>query len=59
VLKEVTKEIYHMLHPKMAFFLARISPPRAGGKPNVMACAWATPVSDEPPLAVVCVSKES
>jgi flavin reductase (DIM6/NTAB) family NADH-FMN oxidoreductase RutF len=24
-----------------------------------MTCAWATPVSEEPPLAVVCVSKES
>lgn len=40
----------------MAFFLTSIS---RDGKPNVMACAWATPVSEEPPIVIVCVSKES
>lgn len=40
----------------MAFFLTSIS---KDGKPNVMACAWATPVSEEPPIVVVCVSKEA
>jgi len=43
----------------MTFLLTSISMPKAGGKPNVMTCAWATPVSDEPPIVVVCVSKES
>lgn len=55
-MKEFTSGIYHLLHPKMAFFLTSIS---NTGKPNVMACAWATPVSEEPPVVVVCVSKES
>jgi flavin reductase (DIM6/NTAB) family NADH-FMN oxidoreductase RutF len=54
--KEITSGIYHLLHPKMTFFLTSIS---KEGKPNVMTCAWATPVSDEPPIVVVCVSKES
>ncbi len=56
MLKEITSDIYHLLHPKMAFFLTSID---KKGKSNVMTCAWATPVSEEPPLVVVCVSKES
>ncbi len=55
-MKEMKSDIYHLLHPKMAFFLTSIA---KDGKPNVMACAWATPVSEEPPIVVVCVSKES
>lgn len=54
--KEVSTEIHHLLHPKMVFFLTSIS---KDGNPNVMTCAWATPVSEEPPIVVVCVSKES
>ncbi|BCB96186.1 flavin reductase [Dissulfurispira thermophila] len=56
MLKQIKSDIYHLMHPKMAFFLTSIS---KDGKPNVMACAWATPVSEEPPIMVVCVSKES
>lgn len=56
MLKEIKSDIYHLLHPKMAFFLTSIN---KNGKPNVMACAWATPVSEEPPIVIVCVSKES
>lgn len=56
MLKEIKSDIYHLMHPKMAFFLTSIA---KDGKPNVMACAWATPVSEEPPIVVVCVSKES
>jgi flavin reductase (DIM6/NTAB) family NADH-FMN oxidoreductase RutF len=59
MIKEIKSGMYHLLHPKMAFFLTSISAPKAGGKPNVMTCAWATPVSDEPPIVAVCVSKES
>ncbi len=55
-MKLIKTDIYHLLHPKMAFFLSSVS---KAGKPNVMACAWATPVSEEPPIVVVCVSKES
>lgn len=56
MLKQIKSDIYHLVHPKMAFFLTSIS---KEGKPNVMACAWATPVSEEPPIVIVCVSKES
>lgn len=56
MLKEIESDIYHLLHPKMAFLLTSIN---KTGKPNIMTCAWATPVSEEPPIAVVCVSKES
>ncbi len=56
MLKEIKSDIYHMLHPRMAFFLTSIS---RDGKPNAMACAWATPVSEEPPIVVVCVSMEA
>jgi flavin reductase (DIM6/NTAB) family NADH-FMN oxidoreductase RutF len=56
MLKEIKSDIYHLMHPKMAFFLTSIA---KDGKPNVMACAWATPVSEELPIMIVCVSKES
>lgn len=55
MLKEVKKEIYHLLHPKLTFFLTSSD----GERDNVMACAWATPASDEPAIVIVCVSKES
>ncbi len=53
--KNIASDIYHLLHPKMTFLLTSIS---RDGKPNVMTCAWATPVSEEPPILIVCVSKE-
>jgi flavin reductase (DIM6/NTAB) family NADH-FMN oxidoreductase RutF len=56
MIKEISSEIYHLLHPKLTFFLTSVS---KDGKPNVMTCAWATPVSEEPPIVLVCVSKES
>ncbi len=56
MLREVSTGIYHLLHPKMVFFLTSVD---SRGNPNVMTCAWATPASEEPPVAVVCVSKES
>lgn len=56
MLKQIKSDIYRLLHPKAAFFLTSVS---REGEPNVMACAWATPVSEEPPIVVVCVSKES
>lgn len=56
MLKEIRSEIYHLLHPKLTFFLTSIS---KEGKPNVMTCAWATPASEEPPMVIVCVSKEA
>jgi flavin reductase (DIM6/NTAB) family NADH-FMN oxidoreductase RutF len=56
MLKQIKSNIYHLMHPKIAFFLTSVS---KEGRPNVMACAWATPVSEEPPIVAVCVSKES
>lgn len=56
MMTEIKSGIYHLLHPKITFFLTSIS---KDGNPNVMTCAWATPVSDEPSLLVICVSKES
>ncbi len=56
MLQDVTSDIYHLLHPKMVFFVTSID---KSGKPNVMTCAWATPVSEEPPIVIVCISKES
>ena len=56
MLREIKTDIYHLLHPKMAFFLTSLS---KKGKPNVMTCAWAMPVSEEPPIVIVCVAKES
>src|SRR3990170_4604206 len=54
--KIIKSAIYHLLHPKITFFLTSVD---KNGKPNVMTCAWATPVSEEPPVVIVCVSKKS
>ncbi|MFN3396571.1 MAG: flavin reductase family protein [Thermodesulfovibrionales bacterium] len=56
MLREIRSNIYHLLHPKMVFFLTSVS---KDGRHNVMTCAWATPVSEEPPIVLVCVSRES
>lgn len=56
MLKEIKSDIYYLMHPKLTFFLTSIS---RDGRPNVMTCAWATPVSEEPPIMIVCVSKEA
>lgn len=56
MLREIKSGIYRLLHPKMTFFLTSVD---RKGRPNVMTCAWATPVSDEPPMMLACVSKES
>lgn len=52
--KELKKETYGMLHPKLTLLITSIS---TTGKPNVMSCAWATPVSEEPPLLLICLGK--
>lgn len=56
MVRQIKTDIYHLLHPKMAFFLTSVS---KKGKPNVMTCAWATPLSEEPPIVIVCVAKEA
>ena len=52
--KEIKDEIYLLMHPKPTLLISSIS---RSGKPNVMACAWATPVSEKPPLLLVCLAK--
>ena len=52
--KEIRNESYLLMHPKPTLLITSIS---RTGKPNVMACAWATPVSEEPPLLLVCLAK--
>lgn len=56
MVKNVTNDFYYLLHPKLTFFLTSVD---KAGRPNVMTCAWATPVSEEPPMVVVCVSSEA
>ncbi len=56
MIREIASDIYHLLHPKIAFFVTSID---KSGRPNVMTCAWATPVSEEPSLVIVCIAKES
>ncbi|MDH4101121.1 MAG: flavin reductase family protein [Nitrospirota bacterium] len=44
-----------LLHPRAAFFITTAD---SDGKPNVMTCTWATPVSEEPPMLIVCIEKQ-
>lgn len=46
--------IYKLMHPKPALLVTSVN---HEGKANVMACAWATPVSMEPLLVLICVAK--
>ena len=53
---EVHEEIYRLMHPKLTFLLTSVD---KAGTPNVMALAWATPLSEEPPLVGIAVGKDS
>ncbi|WP_297214159.1 MULTISPECIES: flavin reductase family protein [Thermodesulfovibrio] len=53
-MREVKENFYRLLHPKVVFFLTSAG---KNGEHNVMSCAWATPVSEEPPMIIVCVAK--
>jgi len=52
--KDIKDEAYRLLHPKPALLITSIS---RDGKTNVMSCAWATPVSEEPMLVLICLGK--
>ncbi len=54
-MQNLKENFYRLLHPKIVFLLTSTN---KNGKDNVMACAWATPASEEPPRVIVCVSKE-
>jgi len=40
--KDAMDDFYKILHPKLAVLVATVD---EKGKPNVMTCAWCTPVS--------------
>ncbi|MCX7943881.1 MAG: flavin reductase family protein [Deltaproteobacteria bacterium] len=53
--KVSSSHTYKLLHPKI---VALVTSRSRKGKENVMACAWMTPVSVNPPLVLVCIVKE-
>lgn len=55
MLKKLTSDIYPLMHPKGAVFVTSVS---KEGKHNVMSCAWTTPVSEAPPIVIICIAKE-
>jgi len=54
--RQVKSDVYHLLHPKLTFLLTSVD---KNGRPNVMTCAWATPLSEEPQIVLVAVARES
>ena len=54
--KEIEPENYYVFHPRPAYLIVSKKP---GNGYNVMAASWVTPVSEEPPLVMVTVSKEA
>lgn len=53
---DVMDDFYKLLHPCMTVLVVSVS---KDGKPNVMACAWNMPVSEEPPLIAIAIGRES
>ncbi|WFO75426.1 flavin reductase family protein [Desulfurococcaceae archaeon MEX13E-LK6-19] len=54
--KEIDPTSYYVFHPRPAYLIVTKKP--SGGY-NVMAVSWATPVSEEPPLVLIAVSREA
>lgn len=52
--KEIKEDRYHLLHPRMTVLVTSID---KNGNPNVMSCAWSAPVSEEPPIVMICLAK--
>lgn len=48
----VMPDFSKLLHPRPVVLVCSIS---KEGKPNVMACSWVTPVSEEPPLVALAL----
>jgi flavin reductase (DIM6/NTAB) family NADH-FMN oxidoreductase RutF len=53
-MKKVKNGIYHLLHPKVTTLITSSG---RDGRQNVCACAWASPVSMEPPLFMISLWK--
>lgn len=52
----VMDDFYKLLHPYVTVLVVSVS---RDGRPNVMSCAWHMPVSEEPPMIAIAVSRES
>lgn len=52
-MKRKVEEAYRLLHPRPVVLIC------AGERPNVMACSWITPVSDEPFMIAAAIWKEN
>ena len=48
---ELGEGFYTLLHPRPVVLIVATDPK---GKANAMACAWITPVSEEPPILAAC-----
>ena len=53
---DVMDDFYKLLHPCMTILVVSVS---CDGRPNVMACAWNMPVSEEPPMIAVALGSRS
>lgn len=51
---DVKPDFFKLLHPRPVVLVCSIS---GEGRPNVMACSWITPVSEEPPLIALALWK--
>lgn len=49
------EEFYKLIYPMHTFIVTTIS---IDGKPNACAAAWVTPISEEPPIIALTLSKE-
>jgi len=53
---DVMDYFFRLLHPQMTVLVVSVE---KGGGPNVMTCSWNMPVSEEPPLIALAISRES
>lgn len=51
----ILDSFYRILHPKVTAIIVS----KGTRNVNLMACSWITPVSEEPPLVAVAISKDS
>jgi len=55
-LVDVKEDFFKVLHPKLTVLIAAYSKDK---RPNVMACSWITPASEEPPLIAAFLARTS